>query len=60
MDDISLPPTSLRHFRGVWIFVAAIIVTIALVTISGLAAQLANQGDWDADSGAAGPQAQVN
>jgi hypothetical protein len=59
MDDISLSSASLRHFRGAWIFAAAIILVMALVTISGLAAQLANQDDWDADSGAS-PQAQAN
>ncbi len=60
MRDISLLPTGLRHFRSGWILAAAIIVVVALATLGGLAAQLANQGGWDADSGAVGEQAAAN
>jgi hypothetical protein len=52
MPDISLSPSGGRHIRSAWILAFAIIIIVALATLSGLAAQLANQGAWDADSGA--------
>jgi hypothetical protein len=52
MPDISLSPSGVRHTGSAWILAFAIIIIVALATLSGLAAQLANQDAWDADSGA--------
>jgi hypothetical protein len=49
MRDVPLSPGGLRHVRSAWILAAAIIIA-ALATLSGLAAQLANQGAWDLET----------
>jgi hypothetical protein len=57
MRDMSLSPTDRRHSRGARIFATAIIIFAALAALSGLAAQLANQGAWDADGRVVGLKA---
>jgi hypothetical protein len=54
MHDPPLAQSEEKHIRDAWIWAATIIAVAAILTLSGLFAQVTNQGARDADAAGAG------
>jgi hypothetical protein len=59
MFDPPLTQSEEKHIRDAWIWAATLIAVALLLTVSGLFAQIANQGSRDADAAGAREAAQL-